>query len=88
MTGIGIIGIRMMTVEELHNMKTTPIDVKMDISSLEIRSDGFPDCHLRMQTLHCTPCGVADSFAVNAGRYKKQVKVPVLSIDLNDQTAD
>ena len=65
MIRIGLIGIRMMAVEELHNMKTTPINVKMNIPFLEIGRDGFPDCHLGMQPLHCTPRGITNSFAVN-----------------------
>ena len=43
-----IIRIRMMTIEELHNMKATPIDVEMNIPFLEIRSDSFPNRHLRI----------------------------------------
>ena len=85
---IRIIRIRMMTIEELHNMKATPIDVEMNIPFLEIRRDSIPNRHLWMQALHCAPCGIADPFAVNTRRHKQQVKIATFSVHLYDNTAD
>ena len=41
--GIGIVGIGMVAVVELHDMKPAAINVEVNIALLEIWRDGFPD---------------------------------------------
>lgn len=67
---IGIIRIRVMTIIELYDMKTTAVHVKVDVSFFKIRSNRLPDSYLRMQPLDLTPGSITNSLAVHLWRYK------------------
>ena len=77
----------MVAVEELHDMKPTAIDVKMNISLLKIRSYCFPYFHFRVQFFDSAPGGITDAFAVHFRRNKQQFKVTPISFDLDDYAA-
>ena len=84
---IGIIGIRMMAVIELHDMKAAAVHIEMDIPLLKIRRDGLPDGDLRVELLYSAPCRIPDALAVNTGRDKEDLQIPPISIHLYDHAA-
>ncbi len=67
----GIVGIRVMAVIKFNDMKSAPVDVKMNVSLFKIRSNSFPDFYFGMELFHLTPCGIAYTLAVNTGGKQK-----------------
>ena len=51
--------------QELNDMESAAVDVKVDIAAVEIRGAGFPDFYLWMHGLYGSPYGLADSFTLN-----------------------
>jgi hypothetical protein len=64
--------IGMMSIKEFYSVKTTFVDIKMDVSCFKIWRAGFSDFGFRVQPLDLLPCGKTDSFTVCFGRNKKQ----------------
>ncbi len=83
-----IVGIGMVAVEKLHDMKPAAVDVKMYIAFLKIRCYGFPNLNLMMQFFNRTPGGIANTFAVNFWRNKQQFEIPSVSINFDDCAAN
>ena len=83
-----IVGIGMMAVEELNDMKPAAVNIKMNISTLKIRCNGFPYFYFRVQFFDCAPGGIADSPAVNFWGNKQKFKVPLITFDPDDHAAD
>ena len=67
---IGIIRIRMKSIEEFNNMKPASIYIEMNVALLKIRSYCLPYSYLWMKFFNFAPCGISDSLAVNMGWYK------------------
>lgn len=57
----------MMTVIKRDNVKTTPIDVKMDISLFEIRCDSFQDLHFWLHFFNSALSRIAKASAMTIG---------------------
>ena len=84
---VGVVRIGMMTVEKLDDMKTAAVDIKVDISFFEIRSDSFPNPDLRIHTLNLAPRGVADTLAVSTRRYKEQLQIAFIAFNTDNRTS-
>ena len=78
----------MVAVIELYNVKTTPIDVEVDIPFLKVGRDRFPYRHFRVQLFHCAPRGIADAPAVRFGRDKQKVEIAPRTVYSDNDTAD
>ena len=73
-----IMGIGMMSVEELHDMETALVDIEVDVPGFEEGRAGLSDIRLRVQALYGLPGSIADAFAVGVGRNKQQIQMVVL----------
>ena len=85
---IGIVGIGMMVVEKLNNVKPASIDVKVNIAFLKVWCNGFPYCHFRVQLFHSTPRGVADAFAMRFWGDKQEIEIAHLTLYFDYDTAN
>lgn len=74
----------------LHNMKTTTVDIKMDISLFKIRCTGFPQPCIRMELLNCPPNCFPNTSALETVLHIKKIQVaaPCGIIYDNDRTAN
>ena len=79
-------GIRMVAVEEFHNVEPTAVHIEMDVALLKIGCDRLPDAHARVTLFYGTPGAIADTLAVYFGRHEKQHKLTPLTICFDDQT--
>ena len=84
---VGIVRVGVVTVKKLNDMKTAAIDVKVDIALFKVRCDGFPYLHLRINPLNFTPCGIADTLAVDMRRYKQQLQIALVTIHTDNSSA-
>lgn len=48
--------------EELHDLKSAFVQIKMNVAPLEIRGAGFPDFRIRVMVFDRLPRGEADFF--------------------------
>lgn len=87
-TAVKSISHRMVTVEELNDMKTAAIDVKVDIPRFKIRRYRFPNLDLRIHSFDLTPSGVTDTFAVSLRRYKQYFQLAVIAVDFQNNPAN
>lgn len=81
-------GIWMMCVVELHNMKTAFIYIEVDVPCLKIGRHGFPYPNLRVKPLDLPPRTIPNPFAMDMGRNKQQLKIAPVAIGLDDNAAD
>ena len=84
---VRIVWVGMVSVEELDDMKSAAVDVEVDITLFKIRRDGLPDLHLRIHSLNLTPRGIADTFAVDMRRYKKQIQISLVTVNTDNSSA-
>lgn len=70
----GIIRVRMKAIEKFNDVKSTSVDIEMDIALFKIRRYRFPNFDLRMQGFHCLPCRLPNSPAVDLRRHKQQIQ--------------
>ena len=78
----------MVTVEELNDMESAAIDVKVDISRFKIRRDRTPNLDLRIHSFDLTPSDVPDTFAVSLRRYKQYFELTSIAFDFQNNAAD
>ena len=78
----------MADVEELHNVKATPIHVEVDVPGLEVRRQEAPHPHLRVHPLDLAPHGIAHTLAVDARAHEENLEVSPVALDLDDGAAD
>ena len=82
--------IRVVAVEELHDVEAALVHVKVDVPRLKVRGAGLPDLRLRVKALDFSPGRRADALAVGCGRDEQQIQMVVLRlfVDVQDQPAD
>ena len=88
MLSFRIIGIRMMSVVELHDMESTSIHIKMYVTLLKVWRNRFPYLYFGVKLLNFAPGGIPHSFAVLLWRSKQNITVSLLTIHTEDYTAD
>lgn len=84
------IGIRMLLVVILDNMKATFVHVEVDIASLEIRGAGFPHKCIRVILLYSSPYRLTYAFTLYSVFHVQEIQVMMMCfwINLNNRTAD
>lgn len=85
---IRVIKIGMVAVKKFYNAKSAAVNVKMNVALFKIRRDRFPDFNLGMKLFDLTPSCIADAFAVDFRRYKKQIKIAVPAFDSDDYASN
>ena len=60
-TGLGIMRIRMMAVEKLHDVEPAFIDIEVNVPGLEAGGTGLPDPGLRIEAFDFLPGGKAEA---------------------------
>ena len=90
LSGLRVVRIGMVAVEELHDMEAAFVHVKVDIPRLKVWRAGFPDLRFRVKALYFSPGRCADALAVGRGRDEQQIQMVVLRllVDLQDKPAD
>ena len=85
LTGLRIMGIRMMTVEEFDDVEAAFVDIEVDVPGLEIRRAGLPDLCLRIEAFDFLPGSLPKPFAVRCRVDEQQVQVVVLRLLVDRQ---
>ena len=85
LTGLGIMRIRMMAVEEFNDMEAAFVDIEVDIPGLEIRRAGLPDLRLRIEPFDFLPGSLPEPFAVRCRVDEQQVQMVVLRLLVDSQ---
>ena len=88
MLSIRIIGIRMMSVVELHDMESTPVHIKMYVTLFKVWRNRFPYLYFGVKFFNLAPGSIPHSFAVFLWRSKQNIKIPFFTIHTKDYTAD
>jgi hypothetical protein len=60
----GNLGSMLVLIPKLNDLKSTAVNVEVDVALLKIGSDGLPNPDLRMQGLHYLPRRLPDALAV------------------------
>lgn len=60
-----VIGVWMIFVEELYDMKSTAIHIKMNVSLFKIGRYGFPNAYFWMKFFDFTQRRIADALTMN-----------------------
>ena len=78
----------MVIVEKLDGMKTTAIDIEMDVAKVEVRCACLPDFSLRVQCFDGFPDGLTNTFALYAHLHieKCQLASMLFLVNGNDGT--
>lgn len=78
----------MVAGKKLHDMKAASVYIKMDIPLFKIRCNGLSYFDLGVHFFYRIPCGIADTFAVNARRNKQDLQLTVDTVYSDDNPAD
>ena len=75
---------------KLHDMKTTFVDVEVDVAFLEIGRAGLPNNNFRIHLFYEAPGRIAYAFAVDIGFDKQQFQLATKKsfVNGNDHAAD
>ena len=60
-----VIGVWMIFIEELYDVKSAAIHIKMNVSLFKIGRHGFPNAYFWMKFFDFTPRCIADALAMN-----------------------
>ena len=85
---VGVGGIRMALVEELHDVKTALVDVEVDVAHLEVRGHQLPLPHIGVRLLDGGPCACADAASVRARIDRDNLDLSAISLHCEDNAAD
>ena len=85
---IRLIGMRMMLVEKFHDVESTTIHIKVNVSFLKIWSDSFPYLDLGIHLLNFAPCGVAYAFAMCIWQNEQNFKFSTFAVYAHNQSAN
>ena len=82
-----VVGVRVVGVEELHDMKAAPVHVEVDVPLLEVGGDGLPEVHLRVELFDSAPGGVADAPAVDFGGHEQELEIAPIPLHFDHRAA-
>ena len=70
-----IVGVRMVSVEELYDMEAAFVYIEVDVPRFKVWCAGLPDYCFGIKPLDFMPCSSTDTLTVSSMGYKQKIQV-------------